>query len=118
MTVAGAADGVRPATPEPPKLRRVSVRGVVQVALLGFASYTILEAAVGVDWADVGSTVLDASWSWVAAGFLVAQLPRLSQSLSTLGSVPAPLPFRPVYALQLATSYMNVALRRTLRAWR
>jgi glycosyltransferase 2 family protein len=100
--------------PKPVKVRRFSVRGFVQVLLLAFASYTILEAAGGVDWGDVGSTLADAPWGWVAAGFLAAQLPRLSQSVSTLGSVPAPLPFAPVYALQLATSYMNVALPSNL----
>ena len=43
-------------------------------------------------------------------GFIVAQTPRLTQSLSTIGSVAAELPFGPVYAMQLATSYMNLAL--------
>ena len=33
---------------------------------------------------------------WVAAGFVVAQLPRLTQAASTLGSVAARLPFGPV----------------------
>ena len=43
-------------------------------------------------------------------GFVIAQTPRLSQSISTMGSVAAELPFGPVYAMQLATSYMNLAL--------
>jgi uncharacterized membrane protein YbhN (UPF0104 family) len=42
--------------------------------------------------------------------FLVAQTPRVAQAVSTLGSVPAQLPFGPVYAMQLATGYMNVAM--------
>ena len=42
--------------------------------------------------------------------FAVAQLPRFGQAVSTLGSVPARLPFGPVYAMQLATSFMNLAL--------
>src|SRR5262249_37518037 len=35
-------------------------------------------------------------------------------SLSTLGSVPTSMPFGPVYAMQLATGYMNVALPSNL----
>jgi len=104
--------GVDP--PEPAKLRRVSVRALVQVALLAFASYTIIEAAGDVDWGDVLTTIRGASWVWVAFAFVAAQLPRVTQSVSTLGSVPAPLPFGPVYAMQLATSYMNVALPSNL----
>jgi uncharacterized membrane protein YbhN (UPF0104 family) len=37
-------------------------------------------------------------------------MPRVAQAISTLGSVPARLPFGPVYAMQLATGYMNVAM--------
>ena len=44
----------------------------------------------------------------------MAQLPRLTQSLATLGSVPVPLPLGPVYAMQLATGYMNLALPSNL----
>jgi len=100
--------------PELAKLRRVSVRALVQILLLGFASYTILDAAGDVDWGDVGGTIRHASWTWIAAAFLAAQLPRVSQAASTLGSVPTAMPFGPVYALQLATGYMNVALPSNL----
>jgi di/tricarboxylate transporter/uncharacterized membrane protein YbhN (UPF0104 family) len=109
---AAQAVGVEP--PELAKLRRVSVRALVQIALFGFASYTILDAAAGVDWGDVASTIRDASWGWIAFGLVVAQLPRLSQALSTLGSVPTSMPYGPVYAMQLATGYMNVALPSNL----
>ena len=48
------------------------------------------------------------------AGFLLAQTPRLTQAMSTLGSVPARIPFLPVYAMQLATGYLNLALPSNL----
>jgi uncharacterized membrane protein YbhN (UPF0104 family) len=109
---AAEAIGVEP--PELVKLRRVSWRAAVQIALLGLASYAILSAATNVDWAEFSSTLSDATWAWVVFAFLVAQLPRVSQAASTLGSVPATLPFGPVYAMQLATGYMNVALPSNL----
>ena len=111
---AEAAETVGAEAPELAKLRRVSVRALVQIALFGFVAYTILEAAGGVDWGDVLSTVEDASWAWIVFAFVVAQLPRLSQAVSTLGSVPSSMPFGPVYAMQLATGYMNVALPSNL----
>src|SRR5262249_37077297 len=53
-------------------------------------------------------------WWWIGAGFVAAQLPRLTQAASTLGSVPARIAFQPVYVMQLATSYMNLALPSNL----
>ena len=45
--------------------------------------------------------------------FLVTQLPRITQALSTLGASPVALPLGQVYALQLAISYINVAIPST-----
>lgn len=109
-----AAERVGVEPPELVRLRRVSLRSAIQMALLAVASYAILTAAGGVDWAEFSSTVKDASWGWIAFALLVAQLPRLTQALATLGSVPAPLPLGPVYAMQLATGYMNLALPSNL----
>jgi uncharacterized membrane protein YbhN (UPF0104 family) len=111
---AQAAETVGVEPPELAKLRRVSVRALVQVALFGFAAYTIVDYAAGVNWGDVLSTVGEASWAWIAFAFVAAQLPRLTQAASTLGSVPVSMPFGPVYAMQLATGYMNVALPSSL----
>ena len=100
--------------PEPVQLRRVTWWSAAQLALLALASYTIVDAAAGVDWGEVWTSVSGASWGWLLAALVVAQLPRLTQAATTLGSVPAPLPFGPVYAMQLAMGYMNVALPSNL----
>jgi glycosyltransferase 2 family protein len=100
--------------PEPIEFRRVTWWSAVQLALLALASYTIVDAASGVDWQEVRSAISDATWSWLVVAFVVAQLPRLTQTLTTLGSVPVSLPFGPVYAMQLAMGYMNVALPSNL----
>ena len=107
-----AATGIEP--PDPVKLRRVTWWSAVQLVLLVFVSYTIIDAASGVDWGEVRSSVADSTWGWLVAGILVAQLPRLTQALTTLGSVPVSLPFGPVYTMQLAMGYMNVALPSNL----
>ena len=107
-----AATGIEP--PDPVKLRRVTWWAAVQLVLLAFVSYTIIDAASGVDWDEVRSSVAESAWGWIVAGMLVAQLPRLTQALTTLGSVPVSLPFGPVYTMQLAMGYMNVALPSNL----
>jgi uncharacterized membrane protein YbhN (UPF0104 family) len=109
---AAAAVGV--AGPELVGLRRLSWRSAVQLGLLALASYTIVSAASGVDWDEVRTSISDASWTWIALALVVAQTPRIAQAISTLGSVPARLAFGPVYAMQLATGYMNVAMPANL----
>jgi glycosyltransferase 2 family protein len=111
---AQAAATIEAEAPELVKLRRVSWRAALQIALLSLASYAIVSAATDVDWGEIRSTVAEASWAWIVVAFLAAQLPRLTQALSTLGSAPTSLPFGPVYAMQLATGYMNVALPSNL----
>jgi uncharacterized protein (TIRG00374 family) len=96
------------------KLRRIAPWQIAQLALLALAAYTIVDAAEGVEWHEVWDSVSDAFWEWLVAAFVVAQLPRVTQALATMGSVPSQLPFGPVYGMQLATGYMNVALPSNL----
>ena len=84
------------------KLRRVTVRSVVQVVLLVVAFFALSSGLAGLDFADLWSQVRDAAWWFIVAGFLLAQTTRVAQAVSTLGASPTPLPLRPVYALQLA----------------
>ena len=74
------------------------------------AGAAVLSFVGGVDFGQFKQALRDASWGWIAAGVIVAQLPRVTQAVATRASVPAQLPLGPVYVLQLATSYMNLAL--------
>ena len=56
------------------------------------------------------SDLSNASWGWIVFGFVLAQLPRLTQALAALGAIAAKLRFGPVYVLKLATSYLNLAV--------
>ena len=106
------AAGVDP--PQLVRIRRLTWGTAIQLALVVLAVTTLIGAASGLDYGELQSTLDDALWGWVALGFVVAQLPRFAQALSTLGSVPARLPFFPVYVMQLATGYMNLALPSSL----
>jgi uncharacterized membrane protein YbhN (UPF0104 family) len=109
---AAAAVGAEP--PELVRLRRVTWWTLVQLGLLALAVWTVLGVIGGLDFDALGSDLEHASWWWIGVGFVAAQLPRLTQAASTLGSVPARIAYRPVYVLQLATSYMNLALPSNL----
>ena len=105
---AAAATGA--AKPDLVKLRRVTWGTVIQLGLLAFAGAAVLSFVGGVDFGELREDLSEASWTWVIVAGVVAQLPRISQAISTMGAIPVRLPFGPVYALQLATSYMNLAL--------
>jgi glycosyltransferase 2 family protein len=92
------------------RLRRVTWRSIVQTALLLLAAFGILSFVDGIDFQQFGEEIADASWAWILVGLVVAQTPRVAQAASTLGSVATDLRFGPVYALQLASSYLNLAL--------
>ena len=78
------------------------------------AGAAVLSFVGGVDFDQFREALRDASWGWIAAGAIVAQLPRLTQAVATRAAIPAQVPFGPVYTLQLATSYMNLALPTSL----
>jgi uncharacterized membrane protein YbhN (UPF0104 family) len=92
------------------KLRRFTVGSVVRVALPGLAIVMMISALAGIDLGEFVESLQDAAWWLVLIGFIVAQLPRVAQAVSTLGAAPIPLPLGPVYALQLAISYVNLAI--------
>jgi uncharacterized membrane protein YbhN (UPF0104 family) len=96
--------------PELAKLRRVTLGSVLQAGLLVVAASAIITYFAGLDIDELRKTFQSASIALLAVGFVISQVPRLTQSISTLGSVPARMPFLPVYMLQLATCFMNIAL--------
>jgi uncharacterized membrane protein YbhN (UPF0104 family) len=105
-----AAESAGVAQPELVRLRRVTWGTLIQLGLLVFAGAAVLSFVGGVDLGELRDDLSDASWTWVIVAGLVAQLPRVTQAISTMGAIPVRLPFGPVYGLQLATSYMNLAL--------
>lgn len=92
------------------RLKRASWRSVLQVVLLVVAVSVLINRITGIDIDSFGDELADASWWMVMTGVVVAQTPRLAQSLSTLGAAPGRIPLRPVYLLQLAQSYLALAV--------
>src|SRR5262249_47149883 len=103
-----AAVGAEP--PELVKLRRVTKGTILQLSLLLFAVLAIVKFAGNIDFTAVKANLAAASWGWLVFAVFFAQVPRVTQSVSTLGSIAARMRFGPVYVLQLATAYLNLAL--------
>lgn len=83
---------------------------MLQVVLLVLAVSVLVNKVAGLDFDEIADELRHASWWWVGLAFLLAQLPRLTQTLSTLGAAPDRLAVRPAYLLQLAQSYVGLAV--------
>jgi uncharacterized membrane protein YbhN (UPF0104 family) len=105
-----AATTVGAEPPELVELRRVTLGSLVRVALPAAAVIALISALAGFDLGELADQVGGATWWLLALAFLLTQVPRLTQAVSTLGAAPVPLPLGPVYALQLAVSYVNIAI--------
>ncbi len=92
------------------QLRRLSPMAILRVVLPAIAVMALFSLVAGLDFAELRTLLADASWWLLAAGLVAAQLPRFTQAVSTIGASPVPLPLGPVYALQLAVSYINIAI--------
>lgn len=105
-----AAEAAGVELPPQLQLRRFTWGSIARIALPAVALFALVATVAGLDVEALGTQFGDATWWLVALGAVVSQLPRLTQSISTLGASPVPLPLGPVYALQLAVSYINLAI--------
>jgi uncharacterized membrane protein YbhN (UPF0104 family) len=98
------------ATPMPPSRRQRIVRLIIRMSLLSLAVLAMTSLLSGIDFHKVIADLRHASPWLLLLGFVLANLTRVTQATSTLGAAPEPLPFGPVYALQLAMSFITVAV--------
>ena len=106
----GAATSAGVSVPDLQKMRRVSLRSAATTALLVLAFLGIASAVGGLNFSELGTSLGNATWWLVVVGALLAQAPRVSSAVSVMGASPVPLPLGLVYALQLATSYISLAV--------
>jgi uncharacterized membrane protein YbhN (UPF0104 family) len=92
------------------KLRRVTWKSLLNVALLAVAAYTIIGMLADIDLEAFARALRDANWWWLAAALILGQTPRVANAVSTMGSTPTPLPLGPTSALHFAMCYVNLAV--------
>lgn len=106
-TAAGVL-GVEPPALE--RLRRVTWGSALKAVLPVLAFIALANVVTGIDLDDLAASLQDASWWFVAVGFLVSQVPRLFQALSALGASSIPVPLARLYLLQLAQAYIALTI--------
>src|SRR4029077_11353808 len=73
-------------------------------------AYTLIGTIGGLDLDSFAESLKDASWWWLFAALLLAQLPRAANALSNLGATTASIPLGPATALQFAKTYVSLAV--------
>src|SRR5262245_26571649 len=92
------------------KLRRVTWKSILSLALLAVAAYSLIGMLAGIDLDAFARSLRDANWWWLGAALLVGQLPRVANAVSTQGSTTADLPLGPTTLMQFASCYVNLAV--------
>ena len=95
------------------ELRRVSPRTLITVALMVMVAFALVTTLGNVGLDEILDTLDRADPVWLVVGLVAAQLPFLSQAVSTRGACPRPLPFGPVAMLQLAIAFVALAMPST-----
>jgi len=95
------------------RLRRVSTRSLINLALLAFAAYALIGIFSDMDLGLFIDALQHADWWWLALALVLAQTPRVPAAISTMGAIENPLPFGPLLALQFAICYVNLAIPST-----
>ncbi|MFZ4718393.1 MAG: lysylphosphatidylglycerol synthase domain-containing protein [Ilumatobacteraceae bacterium] len=106
----GAAETAGVEEPSLQRLRRITIGAILRVVLPGLAIVALTSAMAGLELDGVWDELLGATWWLLLLGFIAANLTRVTQALSTVGASPKPLPLGPVYALQLSSSYIQIAI--------
>jgi uncharacterized membrane protein YbhN (UPF0104 family) len=96
--------------PELVKVRRVTWRSILSVALFAIAAFTIIGMVADLDLEAFWSDLSGADWWWIVAALVIGQTPRIANAVSTMGSTDQPLPMGPTTGLHFATCYVNLAV--------
>jgi uncharacterized membrane protein YbhN (UPF0104 family) len=96
--------------PELVKVRRVTWRSILNLALLAIAAYTLIGMLAKINFHSFFHALSNARWWWLAAALLIGQTPRVANALSAIGSLDQPLPLGPTTQLQFASCYVNLAV--------
>jgi uncharacterized membrane protein YbhN (UPF0104 family)/tRNA A-37 threonylcarbamoyl transferase component Bud32 len=96
--------------PKLAQLRRVSLRSVGVVVLVGLVAYAVISALANVGLANLIDEFKAADLAWLAVALALSPVVPVAQAVATLGASFRPLRFGPVLMLQYAIQFIALAL--------
>jgi glycosyltransferase 2 family protein len=103
-----AALGVE--VPEATQLTRVTWKSVVMLGFILFAVYTIIGGLADVGFDTVWQALLDARWSLVVLGLVLAAATNLTDATALAAVTPKPVPIGVTTVEQFAIGFVNIAV--------
>lgn len=100
--------GIEP--PELERIRRVSLRSILVVALIAFLAYTLISALAGIGLQDIVDELKQADPAWLIAALLLTPFVQIWQAFSTMGAAAHDVRFGPVLMLQYAIQFIALAV--------
>jgi uncharacterized membrane protein YbhN (UPF0104 family)/tRNA A-37 threonylcarbamoyl transferase component Bud32 len=104
------ADAAGVELPKLAQLRRVSLRSVGVVVLIGLVAYAVISSLANVGLANLIDEFKAADLAWLAAALALSPVVPVAQAVATLGASFRPLRFGPVLMLQYAIQFIALAL--------
>jgi uncharacterized protein (TIRG00374 family) len=96
--------------PEVTQLSRVTWKSVAMLAGVLFAVYTIIGGLADVGFGTVGQTLLDARWSLIVLGLVLAAATNFTDATALAAVTPKPVPIGVTTVEQFAIGFVNVAV--------
>jgi tRNA A-37 threonylcarbamoyl transferase component Bud32 len=96
--------------PKLAQLRRVSLRSLGVVILIGLVAYAIISAVADVGLANLIEEFKAAELGWLAVALALSPVVPMAKAFATLGASFRPLRFGPVLMLDYATQFIALAV--------
>jgi uncharacterized membrane protein YbhN (UPF0104 family) len=104
------ADAAGAELPKLAQLRRVSLRSIGVVVLIGLVAYAIISALANVGLANLIDEFADANFRWLAGALALSPVVPVAQAFATLGASFRPLRYGPVLMLEYAIQFVALAV--------
>jgi uncharacterized protein (TIRG00374 family) len=104
---------VRATGTEPPQLeqlRRVTLRSILTVVLIGFLAYALISAIAGIGIQNLVDELKQADPVWLLAALVLTPFVQVPQAFSTMGASIQDVRFGPVLMLQYAIQFIALAV--------
>ena len=96
--------------PEPVKLRRVTLRNLIMMALLALVAWALIPLLTSVDYAEIWVVLETADWPLLVFALIVGHTQFFPQATATMCAVQVKLPFWPLLVLQTASQFISLAI--------
>lgn len=106
--LAAKTGGIEP--PDLEKIRRVTPRSIVLVALIGVFAYYLISSLAGVDLQSIVDEIKGANSVWLWTALLMSPFIQAAEAFSTVGASIQPVRYGPVLMLEYAIQFIALAV--------